>query len=110
MLFNFDWANEKLFYNQYKRLDSYFTNTGMSNPVRPEYNGVITVTGLKENSLVKITDVNNNLIYQTSSLGGMAGWNGLNSKGERVSTGIYFVYGTSEDGKSGVVTKILFVK
>lgn len=29
LAFNFDWANEKLFYNQYKRLYSYFTNTGM---------------------------------------------------------------------------------
>lgn len=29
LAFNFEWANEKLFYNQYKRLDSYFTNTGM---------------------------------------------------------------------------------
>lgn len=29
LAFNFEWANEKLFYNQYKRLHSYFTNTGM---------------------------------------------------------------------------------
>ena len=29
LAFNFEWANEKLFYSQYKRLNSYFTNTGM---------------------------------------------------------------------------------
>lgn len=29
LAFNFDWANEKLFYSQYNRLYSYFTNTGM---------------------------------------------------------------------------------
>lgn len=29
LAFNFEWANEKLFYNQYQRLFSYFTNTGM---------------------------------------------------------------------------------
>lgn len=29
LAFNFDWANERLFYNQYQRLYSYFTNTGM---------------------------------------------------------------------------------
>ncbi len=29
LTFNFDWANDKLFYNQYQRLFSYFTNTGM---------------------------------------------------------------------------------
>lgn len=28
LAFNFDWANEKLFYNQYNRLYSYFTNSG----------------------------------------------------------------------------------
>jgi len=29
LAFNFDWANDKLFYRQYQRLFSYFTNTGM---------------------------------------------------------------------------------
>ena len=29
LAFNYEWANEKLFYSQYKRLYSYFTNTGM---------------------------------------------------------------------------------
>jgi len=29
LAFNFEWANEKLFYGQYRRLSSYFTNTGM---------------------------------------------------------------------------------
>lgn len=29
LAFNFEWANEKLFYKQYSRLYSYFTNTGM---------------------------------------------------------------------------------
>ena len=29
LAFNFDWANEKLFYNQYQRIYSYFSNTGM---------------------------------------------------------------------------------
>ncbi len=29
LAFNFEWANTKLFYGQYRRLFSYFTNTGM---------------------------------------------------------------------------------
>ncbi|MFI3241375.1 MAG: extracellular solute-binding protein [Alphaproteobacteria bacterium] len=28
LAFDFEWANKNLFYNQYKRLNSYFTNTG----------------------------------------------------------------------------------
>ncbi|MCQ2734420.1 MAG: extracellular solute-binding protein [Alphaproteobacteria bacterium] len=36
LAFNFEWANEKLFYNIYKRLFSYFTNTGMEAIGLPE--------------------------------------------------------------------------
>lgn len=35
-VFNFEWANEKLFYNQYRRLFSYFTNTGMEARGKPQ--------------------------------------------------------------------------
>ncbi|MEG1586462.1 MAG: two-component regulator propeller domain-containing protein [Bacteroidales bacterium] len=80
------------------------------NPVRPEYAGNITVTGLMANTLVKITDVNNNLIYQDYSLGGQFTWDGLNKKGDRVKSGVYLVYGSAADGKEGVVTKILIVR
>lgn len=36
LAFNFDWANEKLFYNQYRRIYSYFTNTDMEATGRPQ--------------------------------------------------------------------------
>lgn len=36
LAFNFDWANDKLFYNQYERLFSFFTNTGMEAIGLPE--------------------------------------------------------------------------
>lgn len=36
LAFNFEWANEKLFYNQYRRLFSYFTNSGMEASGKPE--------------------------------------------------------------------------
>lgn len=36
LAFNFDWANENLFYNQYKRINSYFTNTEMEATGIPE--------------------------------------------------------------------------
>ena len=80
------------------------------NPVRPDYQGVITVTGLMDNTLVKITDINNNLIYQSNSLGGQFTWDGLNAKGEKVKSGIYLVYGSAQEGKKGVVTKIMFIR
>lgn len=44
------------------------------NPVRPEYNGLLTITGLARNTKVKITDVSGNLVYETTSTGGQATW------------------------------------
>ncbi len=80
------------------------------NPVRPEYGGMINISGLMDNSLVKITDVNNNLIYQSRSLGGHLSWDGLDARGDRIKSGVYFVYGLSENGKEGVLTKFLVVR
>ncbi len=80
------------------------------NPVRPDFDGPVTITGLMMDSNVKITDINGNLIYQTKSVGGQATWNCRNGKGERVSTGIYLVLAATPEGNEGVVSKILVVK
>lgn len=36
LAFNFDWANENLFYKQYERIGSYFPNTGMEAKGQPQ--------------------------------------------------------------------------
>ena len=93
-----------------KGADDYAEVYAYPNPVRPDYTGTITVCGLMANTLVKITDLNNNLICQGTSLGGQFSWDGLNRRGERVKSGVYLVYGSSEDGKKGVVTKIMIIR
>ena len=83
------------------------------NPVRPDYTGWITIAWLMDNSLVKITDSAGNVIYQGTSEGGMLSWDGCNSAGERVRTGVYYVYastGGNGQSSSGAVTKIMVVK
>ena len=79
------------------------------NPVTPEYNGPIAITGLVENADVKITDISGGLVYQTKALGGQAIWYGKNFKGERARTGVYMVFCSNEDGKKTYVAKILLV-
>jgi len=78
------------------------------NPVRPGYAGKITVTGLMENTQVKITDLAGNLIISGTSLGGQFGWNGLNRQG-RVASGIYLVFCASEDGAEYQTCKFMIV-
>jgi len=80
------------------------------NPVRPEDIDQVTIAGLMENSNVKITDLNGNLIYQGKSVGGQLTWNCHNRSGNRVATGIYLVLAATQDSKESVVTKIMIVK
>lgn len=92
--------------------DDYSNVYAYPNPVRPEYNGFITVAGLMEDSLVKIADASGNVFYQGTSQGGMITWDGCDASGNRVKTGVYYVF-ASQNGNgttSGAVTKILVVK
>ena len=94
-------------------MDDYSEVYAYPNPVRPDYTGWITVTGLMDNSLVKIADANGNVFYQGRSEGGMVTWDGCNAAGERVRSGIYYVYAsTGGEGteSNAVVTKIMVIK
>ncbi len=90
-------------------LDDYSQVYVYPNPVRPDYQGNITISGLIENSIVKITDVSGNLVWETKSLGGQAIWNGYNFDGKRVATGVYLVLLSTEDGSVSYITKLLFI-
>ncbi|SEF71470.1 type IX secretion system anionic LPS delivery protein PorZ [Parabacteroides chinchillae] len=80
------------------------------NPVRPDFDEKVTITGLMDNSNVKITDINGNILYQTKSIGGQTTWNCKNKSGRRVATGIYLVLVSTDKGAESVVTKIAVVK
>jgi ligand-binding sensor domain-containing protein len=79
------------------------------NPVRPNFQGNIVITGLIRDANVKITDIAGNLVYETTSLGGQALWNGKNLDGRRVATGVYLVFCTNDDGSKTFITKLLFI-
>jgi len=79
------------------------------NPVPPSYNGNIGIRELPENSIVKITETNGRLVYQTRSLGGQAVWNGKDYKGRQVSSGIYLVIAEDDNKQEKVVAKIVFI-
>ena len=80
------------------------------NPVKPNYNGPITITGLMENSTVKITDITGNLVFESQSLGGQITWDGKNLNGHKVSTGVYLIFCSDSKGEQTAVSKLLFIK
>jgi hypothetical protein len=79
------------------------------NPVREGFTGSIGIKGLVKDANVKITDVSGILVYETKSEGGQAIWNGKNFKGEKIKTGVYFVFCSSPDATDKLVTKIMVI-
>ena len=80
------------------------------NPVAPEYTGPITISGLVDEANVKITNVNGELIFQTTALGGQVVWDRMDYQGNRAGSGVYFVMSSNFDGSEGIVTKFLLVE
>lgn len=79
------------------------------NPVRHDYNGLISIKGLVKNAHIKITDIAGNIVYQTTAGGGQAVWDGKNFSGEKANTGVYMVLVSNDDGTQTTVQKIFFV-
>jgi ligand-binding sensor domain-containing protein len=79
------------------------------NPARPDFDGVITIQGIKYDSDVKITDAAGNLVYQTTSNGGTATWDRKTLTGEPVRTGVYLIWTASNQQKGRYVGKVLVV-
>ena len=79
------------------------------NPVREDYHGLITITGLMKDTRVRITDVSGSVVYETVSNGGVATWDGTRPDGQRVATGVYIAMCISDNGKKHAMTKILVI-
>ncbi len=80
------------------------------NPVPPGYNGSIAIRGLTNNALVKITNLYGGLIYQTRALGGQAIWDGKNTSGTKVASGVYLIICRDDSGVEKIATKITIVQ
>jgi hypothetical protein len=89
--------------------DTYAEAYVYPNPVREDYDGLITITGLAANVNVKITDIAGQIVYETKAFGGQAIWNGKSFSGKRVKTGVYLVFCADENGKKKKVLKLLFI-
>jgi ligand-binding sensor domain-containing protein len=80
------------------------------NPVRENFTGNVTITGLIKDSQIRITDISGNLVYETVSDGGMATWDLTTYNGQRVATGVYMVFCSGSEGTQSTVTKILVIR
>ncbi len=80
------------------------------NPVPSGYEGYVSIKGLIAGSIVKIADISGNIVYEARATGGQLVWDGRNLNGNRVSSGVYVVFVSTEIGEQKSTTKILFLK
>lgn len=79
------------------------------NPVLSSYGGDITIRGMPEESVCKITTASGMMIREIESLGGQAIWDGLDQWGNRAKTGVYIAMIANKDGEGACYTKIAIV-
>lgn len=84
--------------------------TAYPNPVRPSYNGTIAIKGFVKDSDVKITDATGKMVAHLKSLGGQAIWDGKNFNGNKVGTGVYFIFSSANEGAQTADGKILIIR
>nr|WP_294934161.1 T9SS type A sorting domain-containing protein [uncultured Flavobacterium sp.] len=80
------------------------------NPVRPGYEGTVKISGLVDDANIKITDIEGNLVYETTSEGGTIEWDTKAFGKHRVASGVYMIFIVAEDGTETKVKKVMIVR
>ncbi|MBC7525414.1 MAG: T9SS type A sorting domain-containing protein [Flavobacterium sp.] len=80
------------------------------NPVRPEYQGTVKISGLTNKAVVKITDIEGNLVYEVTSEGGTMEWDTTAFNKYRVASGVYLVLISAQDGIDTTVKKVMIIR
>lgn len=80
------------------------------NPVTPDHSGDVTIVGLSDGAQVFITTSSGHVLSTGIALGGSFRWNGCDTSGRRVASGVYMVLVAASDGTKGVVSKIAVVR
>ena len=79
------------------------------NPVTRDFNGLVGISGLVNNAIVKIADVTGKLVNEFKAAGGTAVWNISDFQGRRVQSGVYLVFSSSPDGNETFIGKIAVI-
>ncbi len=80
------------------------------NPVRPGFEGNVTIDGLTDRARVKITDVEGNLVYEAISQGGSILWDTRSFSGDKVASGVYFLLVNTDDTIETTVFKLMIIR
>lgn len=80
------------------------------NPVRPNFVGTVKISGLTDKANIKITDIEGNLVYETTSSGGTIEWDTKAFGKHKVASGVYMIFVASQDGTDSTVKKVMIIR
>lgn len=80
------------------------------NPVRPTFSGTVKVAGLIDKANIKITDIEGNLVYETTSAGGTIEWDTTAFGRYKVASGVYMIFISAQDGGETKVKKVMIIR
>jgi hypothetical protein len=80
------------------------------NPVRPGYQGTVKISGLIDKANIKITDIEGNLVHETTSEGGTIEWDTTAFGKYKVASGVYMIFISAEDGIETKVKKVMIIR
>ncbi|UGS20992.1 type IX secretion system anionic LPS delivery protein PorZ [Flavobacterium cyclinae] len=80
------------------------------NPVRPNFTGTVKISGLTDKANIKITDIEGNLVHETTSSGGTIEWDTTAFGKYKVASGVYMIFVASQDGLDSTVKKVMIVR
>jgi hypothetical protein len=80
------------------------------NPVRPDYDGTVKISGLLNKANVKVTDIEGNLVFETTSEGGTVEWDTKAFGKHKVASGVYMIFISAKDGIESKVKKVMIIR
>ncbi|WP_395060963.1 T9SS type A sorting domain-containing protein [Flavobacterium sp.] len=80
------------------------------NPVRPEFSGTVKISGLTNKAIIKITDIEGNLVHEETSEGGTIEWDTTAFGKYKVASGVYMILISAQDGIETTVKKVMIIR
>ena len=80
------------------------------NPVRPDYLDTVKISGLTNKAIIKITDIEGNLVFEKTAEGGTIEWDTMAFGNYKVASGVYMILISDKNGEQTKVKKVMIIR
>jgi hypothetical protein len=80
------------------------------NPVRPNFEGTVKISGLVDKANVKITDIEGSLVHEAIAEGGTIEWDTTAFGKYKVASGVYMIFIATQDAMDTNVKKVMIIR